>query len=83
MMSQVHRLQFYCRLMFNVFLYMYSYTCTLFYFEKLSLYLTLSLRRPLSYRNRSNDLQSKPEGWFLYDNGLRHERFKGDENHHH
>ena len=29
--------------------------------------LTLSWRRPLSYRNM---------GWFLYDNGLRHERVK-------
>ena len=32
--------------------------------------LTLSWRRPLSYRN-----QTKPD-WFLYDNGLRHERVK-------
>ena len=31
--------------------------------------LTLSWRRPLSYRN-----QSKSMDWFLYDNGLRHER---------
>ena len=31
--------------------------------------LTLSRRRPLSYRNQSTD-------WFLYDNGLRHERVK-------
>ena len=30
--------------------------------------LTLSWRRPLSYKNRSD--------WFLYDNGLRHERVK-------
>ena len=29
--------------------------------------LTLSWRRPLSYRNQSMD-------WFLYDNGFRHER---------
>ena len=36
--------------------------------------LTLSWRRPLSYRNQSIDLQSKSMGWFLYDNGLRHER---------
>ena len=36
--------------------------------------LTLSWRRPLSYRNQSNDLQSKLMDWFLYDNGLRHER---------
>ena len=37
-------------------------------------YLTLSWRRPLSYRNQSIDLRSKPMDWFLYDNGLRHER---------
>ena len=36
--------------------------------------LTLSWRRPLSYRNQSIDLQSKSMAWFLYDNGLRHER---------
>ena len=36
--------------------------------------LTLSCRRPLSYRNQSIDLQSKSMDWFLYDNGLRHER---------
>ena len=35
--------------------------------------LTLSWRRPLSYRNH---LQSKSMDWFLYDNGLRHERVK-------
>ena len=39
-------------------------------------HLTLSWRRPLSYRNQSIDLQSKWVDWFLYDNGLRHERFK-------
>ena len=36
--------------------------------------LTLSWRRSLSYRNQSIDLQSKSMAWFLYDNGLRHER---------
>ena len=36
--------------------------------------LTLSCRRPLSYRNQSIDLQSKSMKWFLYENGLRHER---------
>ena len=36
--------------------------------------LTLSWRRPLSYRNQSIDLQSKSMDWFQYDNGLRHER---------
>ena len=36
--------------------------------------LTLSWRRPLSYRNQSINLRSKSMNWFLYDNGLRHER---------
>ena len=38
---------------------------------------TLSRRRPLSYRNQSIDLLCKSMDWldwFLYDNGLRHER---------
>ena len=39
-------------------------------------YLTLSWQRPLSYSNQSIDLQSKSKDWFLYDNGLRHERVK-------
>ena len=38
--------------------------------------LTLSWRGPLSYRNQSIDLQSKSVDWFLYYNGLRHERVK-------
>ena len=38
------------------------------------LLLTLSWRRPLSYRNQSSDLGSKSMDWFLYDSGLRHER---------
>ena len=38
--------------------------------------LTLSWRRPLSYRNQSIDLLCKSMGWFLYDNGLRYERVK-------
>ena len=38
--------------------------------------LTLSWRRPLSYRNQSIDLWSKLMDWFPYDNGLRHERVK-------
>ena len=36
--------------------------------------LTLSWRRPLSYRNQSIDLLRKSMDWFLYDNDLRHER---------
>ena len=38
--------------------------------------LTLSRRRPLSYRNQSIDLLCKSMDWFLYDNGLRLERIK-------
>ena len=38
--------------------------------------LTLSWRRPLSYRNQSIDFRSKSIDWFLYDNGLRHKRVK-------
>ena len=38
--------------------------------------LTLSWRRPLSYRNQSIDLFSKSMDWFLFDNGPRHERVK-------
>ena len=48
--------------------------------HKVSVYinnsLTLSWRRPLSYRNQSIDLLRKSMGWFLYDNGPRHERVK-------
>ena len=36
--------------------------------------LTLSWRRPLSYRNQSLDLLCKLMDWFLYDIGLCHER---------
>ena len=38
--------------------------------------LTLSWRRPLSHRNQYIDLRSESMDWFLYDNGLRHERVK-------
>ena len=38
--------------------------------------LTLSRRKPKSYRNQSIDLLCKSMDWFLYDNGLRHERVK-------
>ena len=40
----------------------------------LCLCLTLSWRRPLSYRNQSTDLLRKSVDWFLYENGPRHER---------
>ena len=42
--------------------------------------LTLSWWRPLSYKNQSIDLFCKSMDWFLYDNGLRHERVKGKMN---
>ena len=38
--------------------------------------LTLSWQRPLSYRNQSIDLLRKSMDWFLYDNGLSHEKVK-------
>ena len=41
--------------------------------------LTLSWRRPLSYRDQSIDLLRKSMDWFLYDNGLRHGRVKRNE----
>ena len=34
------------------------------------------MTRSLLYGNQSIDLQSKSVDWFLYDNGLRHERVK-------
>ena len=40
-------------------------------------FLTLSWRRPLSYRSQSIDLLCKSMDWFLYNSGLRHERVKG------
>ena len=47
-----------------------------FVFMNFSFSLTLSRRRPLSYRNQLIDLLRKLMDWFLYDNGLRHERVK-------
>ena len=44
-------------------------------------HLTLSWRRPLSYRNQSIHLQSKSVHCFLYDNGLRHERVNANIKH--
>ena len=38
--------------------------------------LTLSWRRPITYRNQPIDLQSKSMDWFLYDIGLCHEKIK-------
>ena len=46
--------------------------------SKRQTYLTLSWRRPLSYRNQPIDLLQKSVDWFLHDNGLRDERVKKD-----
>ena len=46
------------------------------FLELSHLSLTLSRRRPLSYRNQSIDLLCKSLDWFLHNNGLRHERVK-------
>ena len=47
----------------------------------LTICLTLSWRRPISYRNQSIDLLRKSMVWFLYDIGIRHERVKAFFNH--
>ena len=49
----------------HLVIYDKSYRCA-----QLQVSLTLSWRRPLSYRNQSIDLQSKSMDWFLYDNDL-------------
>ena len=46
---------------------------------KLTIFLTLSRRRPLSYRNESIDLLCKSVDSFLHGNGLRLERVSGNE----
>ena len=46
------------------------------YSQKLLFILTLSWRKPLSYRNQAIDLLCKSMDWLLYDNGHRHERVK-------
>ena len=48
----------------------------IFRFMKEKNALTYSRWRLLSYRNQSIDFRSKLMDWFLYDNGLRHERIK-------
>ena len=53
-----------------------SNTVQLTYHRYYTSNLTLSWRRPLSYRNQPINLQSKSMDWFLYDIGLRHERVK-------
>ena len=46
------------------------------------LYLTLSWRRSLSYRNQFIDLLSKSMDWFLHDSDLRHERVNTTNDYH-
>ena len=59
-------------LMFEIMILSKNIKQTLWFcFKKL---LALSWRRPLSYRNQSINLQSKSMDWFLYDNGLCHDR---------
>ena len=41
--------------------------------------LTLSCRRPISYRNQYIDFLCKSMDWFLCNIGLRHERVKWNE----
>ena len=52
----------------------HSFSIKNVFYDKLDL--TLSRRRPLSYRNQSIDLLRKSMDWFLYDNGLCLERVK-------
>ena len=44
------------------------------FYDKMDL--TLSWRRPFSYRKQSIYLFRKSMDWFLYDNGVRHEKVK-------
>ena len=45
---------------------------------QLRFYFNSFMTGTLSYKNQSIDLQSKSIDWFLYDNGLRHERVKAN-----
>ena len=58
-----------------LFLLKRSYVC--YYIICMTVPLTLSRRRPLSYRNQSIDLLCKSMDWFIYDNSLRLERVSG------
>ena len=46
------------------------------FLEKVKCILNSYMTGLLSYRNQSIDLLCKSMDWFLYDNGLRHERVK-------
>ena len=49
-----------------------DFNCVIFITaEKKTVFVSISLPRPLSYRNQFIDLLCKSMDWFLYDNGLR------------
>ena len=62
--------QSYILIRFNLFFDIFKdYILNPLYLHSL---LTVSWRRPISYRNQSIDLLCKSMDWFLYDIGLRH-----------
>ena len=69
-------LKLHLKVLYFVAMIKLSFICVSFFYS--TLYLTLSWRRPLSYRNQSTDFLCKSLDWFLYDNGLRHERVKNE-----
>ena len=66
----------FCHVAYSVYFHFFFLTAKIVKRENDQFKLTLSRRRPLSYRNHSIDLKSKSMDWFLYDNGLHHERVK-------
>ena len=62
----------------GIFFFYYFFVFLSFFFSSFCILTqsNLSWRRSLSYTNQSIDLQSKSMDWFLYDNGLCHERVK-------
>ena len=71
-----HKTKIYGRQSVNVS-YIYIWNYLQMHHKNIMFYqlsLTLSWRRPLSYKNQFFDLLRKSVDWFLYDNGLRHER---------
>ena len=69
--SPIWNLEITCRTPCTYFQRIIFFLRNLFFFNSC---LTLSRRRPLSYRNQSIDLLRKSMDWFLYHNGLRLER---------
>ena len=66
----------YYKQLFERFYFRLFRELVLLFLLKICSCLTLSWRRPISYRNQSIDLLRKSMDWFLYDIGLRHERVK-------